>query len=119
LKKRLRERFSPVERKLFQQGSNCLIDCTEQPDSITFMVRVVPRAARSRIAGEHDGALKVRVNAPPVEGAANEELTRTLARALGVATRAVEIISGQASKLKRVRVSGARRAQLEALAATE
>lgn len=79
------------------------------------MVRVVPRAARSGITGVHDGALKVRVNAPPVEGAANEELTRTLARALGVAPRAVEIIGGQTSKLKRVRVSGARCAQLEAL----
>jgi uncharacterized protein (TIGR00251 family) len=81
------------------------------------MVRVVTRAARGGIAGEHDGALKVRVNAPPVEGAANEELTRTLARALGVAPRAVRIISGQTAKLKRVCVSGARRAQLEALAA--
>jgi uncharacterized protein len=79
------------------------------------MVRVVPRAARSGIAGEHDGALKVRVNAPPVEGAANLELTRTLARAFSVPVRAVEIISGQTAKLKRVRVKGARRAQLEAL----
>jgi uncharacterized protein len=93
-----------------------LVDCTEQADSITFMVRVVPRAAQSGIAGAHDGALKVRVNAPPVEGAANEELTRLLARALGVAPRAVEIIAGQTAKLKRVRVNGARCAQLKALA---
>lgn len=80
------------------------------------MVRVVPRSARSGIVGTHDGALKVRVNAPPVEGAANEELARTLARALGVATRAVEIVSGQTGRLKRVRVAGARCAQLKALA---
>lgn len=79
------------------------------------MVRVVPRASRSAVAGEHDGALRVRVSAPPVEGAANLELTRTLARAFAVPVRAVEIMSGQTAKLKRVRVKGARRAQLEAL----
>lgn len=79
------------------------------------MVRVAPRASHSGIAGEHDGALRVRVNAPPVEGAANEELTRTLARAFHVATRAVRIISGQTAKLKRVRVMGVGREQLEAL----
>ncbi|MBD0325241.1 MAG: DUF167 domain-containing protein [Pyrinomonadaceae bacterium] len=79
------------------------------------MVRVVPRAARSQAAGEHDGALKVRVKALPVEGAANEELMRTLARAFSVPRRSVEIISGQTAKLKRVRVLGAQRAQLEGL----
>ncbi len=80
---------------------------TESADAITFAVRVVPRAARSEIVGEHDGALRVRVAAPPVEGAANEELRRTLARALSVPTRAVEIIGGQTAKTKRVRVAGA------------
>jgi uncharacterized protein (TIGR00251 family) len=79
------------------------------------MVRVQARSARSGIAGEHDGALRVRVNAAPVEGAANEELTRTLARAFQVSSGAVEILSGQTAKLKRVRVSGARRGQLESL----
>ncbi len=80
------------------------------------MVRVVPRAAQSRVAGEHDGALRVRVTAPPVEGAANEELMRTLARAFKLPARAIEILSGQTAKLKRVRVYGAGRAQLENLA---
>lgn len=92
-----------------------MVDCTEQDNSITFTVRVMPRSARSGVAGEHDGALRVRVNAPPVEGAANEELTRTLARAFAVSARAVEIVGGQTAKLKRVRVRGAHRAQLEAL----
>ncbi len=80
---------------------------TESAGAITFAVRVVPRASRSEIAGEHDGALRVRVAAPPVEGAANEELRRTLARAFDVPTRAVEIVGGQTSKTKRVRVTGA------------
>jgi uncharacterized protein (TIGR00251 family) len=79
---------------------------TKSGDALTFAVRVVPRASRSEIVGEHDGALRVRVAAPPVEGAANVELVRTLARALGVPSRAVEIKSGHASKTKLVRVAG-------------
>lgn len=94
-----------------------MIDCTERDNSITFAVRVVPRSSCSGVAGEHDGALRVHVNAPPVEGAANEELTRLLARAFDVPVRAVEIVSGQATKFKRVRITGAKRAQLETLAA--
>jgi hypothetical protein len=94
-----------------------MLQLTETGGAITFAVRVVPRASRSEIAGEHDGALRVRVAAPPVEGAANEELTRFLARALGVAARDVEILSGHASKLKRVRVRGADPARLLELAA--
>ncbi len=83
--------------------------------ALTFAVRVVARSSRTCAAGEHDGALKVRVAAPPVEGAANEELARFLARALGVPARAVSIVSGHASKQKRVRVSGADAARLLAL----
>ena len=88
---------------------------TESDGSITFAVRVVARAARSQIAGAHDGALRVRVAAPPVEGAANEELRRTLARALGVPARAVEIVRGQTAKTKQVRVYGADARRLLAL----
>ncbi|MGH9901987.1 MAG: DUF167 domain-containing protein, partial [Pyrinomonadaceae bacterium] len=51
-----------------------MIRYTESDGAITFAVRVVPHASRSAAAGEHDGALRVRVAAPPVEGAANEEL---------------------------------------------
>ena len=90
---------------------------TESDGAINFAVRVVPRASRSEIAGEHDGALRVRVAAPPVEGAANEELTRTLAHALKVPARAVEIVSGQHSKTKRVRVAGVDARRLLALVA--
>lgn len=87
--------------------------------ALTFAVRVVPRASRSGVAGEHDGALRVRVAAPPVEGAANEELVRTLARALGIPVRAVEITGGLTSRLKQVRVEGASAALLESIAAGE
>ena len=90
---------------------------TESDGAITFAVRVVPRASRSEVAGEHGGALRVRVAAPPVEGAANEELTRTLARALRVPARAVEIVAGHHSKSKRVRVAGVGARRLVALVA--
>jgi uncharacterized protein (TIGR00251 family) len=88
---------------------------TEAGGVLGFQVQVVPRASRSEIAGEHDGRLRIRVTAPPVDGAANEEVIRVLARALGVTRSAVEIISGQTSKLKRVRVHGARLADLQSL----
>ena len=88
---------------------------TEQGEALLFKVRVVPRASRSEVVGDHDGALRVRVCAPPVDGAANEELVRTLARALGVAPRDVTIMSGHSSKLKQVRVAGIGSEQLERL----
>jgi uncharacterized protein len=89
-----------------------LIEHSESSGALTFAVRVVPRASKSAIAGEHDGALKVRVAAPPVEGAANDELVRFLAREFDVPTRDVEIRSGHASKTKIVRVCGATAEQL-------
>jgi len=83
-----------------------MIDYSEKDGSLTFKVRVVPRASRSEIVGAHDGALRVRIAAPPVDGAANEELVRMLARAFKVSLAAVEITAGQTSKLKQVTVSG-------------
>ena len=83
-----------------------MIDCSEKNGSLIFRVRVVPRASRSEIVGEHDGALRVRIAAPPVEGAANDELVRLLANKLEVSRRDIEITAGQSSKLKTVRVAG-------------
>jgi uncharacterized protein len=89
---------------------------TESEGAITFEVRVVPRASKTATVGIHDGALKVRVAAPPVEGAANEELVRFLARTLDVPRSAVEIVGGHTSKSKRVRVAGASVEKLLSLA---
>jgi uncharacterized protein (TIGR00251 family) len=82
---------------------------------LTFAVRIVPRASRSEIAGEYNGALRVRVAAPPVDGAANRELVRTLAKIFKLPQNAVEIISGANSKSKVVRIRGADAAALEQL----
>jgi uncharacterized protein (TIGR00251 family) len=79
---------------------------TELPDGIAIDVRVIPRSGRSGIAGTRDGAVLVRLNAPPVEGAANAELIEVLARALDVPKRSVSLLSGERSKQKRVKVVG-------------
>jgi uncharacterized protein (TIGR00251 family) len=83
-----------------------MINYSETKDKLSFTVRVVPRASRTQIVGEADGALRVRIAAPPVAGAANDELVRVLARALRVSRSAVAITAGQTSRLKRVAVSG-------------
>jgi uncharacterized protein (TIGR00251 family) len=82
------------------------IELHEGSGEITFHVRVQPRASRDALGGEREGALVVRLTAPPVDGAANEALTRILGRALGVAPSAVRIASGASGRRKRVAVSG-------------
>ena len=83
-----------------------MIQFTEKDGGLTFNVRVVPRASKSEIVGEHDGALKIRLASPPVNGAANAELIKILAKKFDVAKSEVEIISGQTSKQKQVRING-------------
>jgi uncharacterized protein (TIGR00251 family) len=83
-----------------------LIPFVLSDECLHFAVRVVPRASKSEIAGEYDGALRIRIAAPPVDGAANAELTKTIAKGFGVPVRAVEIISGHSGKSKQVKVRG-------------
>jgi hypothetical protein len=75
-------------------------------DGVAFEVQVVPRSARSEIAGVHGDRLRVKVNAPPVEGAANHAVCSTIAKALGVAQRQVTLLRGLASRMKRIHVAG-------------
>lgn len=77
---------------------------TEKDGAIAFDVRVVPRASKSEIVGEHDGALKVRITAPPVDGAANAELIRLLAKSFGVPRSDVSLVGGESSKNKRIKI---------------
>ena len=83
-----------------------MIDIDETGNGVRFSVHVQPRAARSGIAGMHGRAVKVRLQAPPVDGAANEALIALLAESLGVARREVFILAGATSRLKRVEVRG-------------
>ena len=86
---------------------------TSAPDGAIVDVRVIPRATRSAIAGTRGEALLVRLKAPPVDGAANVELIRFLADLLGVPQRNIQIVSGERSRGKRVRISGRTAADVE------
>ena len=89
---------------------------TERDGGVTFAVRVVPRARQDAIEGEHAGALKVRLTAPPVDDRANNALRRLLAERLNVPVSAVRIVSGEKSRTKRVSIAGLTRARvIEAL----
>ena len=96
-----------------------MIQYSKHDYGLTFAVRVVPRASRSEIAGEYNGALRVRLAAAPVEGEANKELMRTLAKALKLPPNAVQIISGTHSKSKIVRIQGVEAARLEQLVSSK
>jgi uncharacterized protein (TIGR00251 family) len=85
--------------------------------TVRVSVHVQPRAARSEIVGLHGAALKVRLQAPPVDGAANEALVTLLAERLGVARRSVRVIAGATSRAKTVEVDGTTEDAVRALAA--
>jgi uncharacterized protein (TIGR00251 family) len=79
---------------------------TEVQGGVRFTVHVQPKARRTEIVGAHGTALKIRVQAPPVEGAANAAVVTFIADVLGVPRRNVEIVSGAGSRLKTVEVRG-------------
>ena len=84
----------------------------EHDGAVVFEVRVAPRASRSRVIGVQDGALKVALTAPPVDGAANEALRKLLAKTLGVSKSDVEIVRGDRARIKVLRVNGIRAADV-------
>ena len=92
------------------------MEIQEREGSVVFSVRVAPRSSRDAIEGEYQGALKVRLTAPPVEDRANEALRRLLAERLNVPVSAVRIVAGGKSRTKRVAIAGVSRAQVAALA---
>lgn len=85
------------------------------PGGVRFRVRVQPRASRTGVAGEHGGALRIRLGSPPVEGAANAELVRFLAKCLGVARSDVRIRRGARSRDKLIEVAGVEAGRVRAL----
>jgi uncharacterized protein (TIGR00251 family) len=78
----------------------------ERGKDVILTVQVVARSSRDEMAGIHGDALRIRLRAPPVEGAANTALIAFLAETLGVRQRQVEILSGYTSRRKTVLVSG-------------
>lgn len=91
-----------------------MIRFTAQEEAITFTVRAQPRATKSVLVGEIEGALKIKIAAPPVDRAANEELIRFLAKLFEVPRRAIVIVSGETAKNKIIRIHGLAAEQFEA-----
>jgi uncharacterized protein (TIGR00251 family) len=71
-------------------------------EGLAFSVYVQPRASRAAIVGCHDNALKIKLTAPPVGGAANKQCIQVLAKALGLPKSAVTITGGQTRRLKQI-----------------
>lgn len=84
-------------------------------ESVRFTVRVQPRASRTEIAGLHGAALRVRVQAPPVDGAANEAVVDLLARQLRIPRANIRVVAGVAGRSKIVEATGVGVREVEAL----
>jgi len=76
----------------------------EKEGSVRFEVRAKPRAKKSRVVRGHGDTVEIALAAPPVDGAANEELLRYLAEVLGIAKRDVMLVRGETSRTKLVAV---------------
>ena len=92
-----------------------MIDFIENDVSVTFSVRVIPRSPKTEIVGEYYGALKIKLKSPPVDGAANNELIRFLSKLLEVPKANIEIVAGETTRSKRIRVSGITSARTSAI----
>ena len=88
------------------------------PDLVRLRVRVQPRASRNEFAGVQNGVLRIRLHAPPVDGAANEALVAFMADELGVPRRQVRIVSGFGSRNKVLEVDAKARPALDRILAS-
>ena len=79
---------------------------TDTTDGAVLLLRVIPRANKTAVQGLHGDALKVRLNAPPVEGAANTALVQFLAKQLKLPRSRVQLLAGETSRNKRVLLIG-------------
>lgn len=79
---------------------------TPSRDGVVIQVHATPRASINRIQGLHGEAIKIRLQAPPVDGKANETLIGFLAETLGIPPRQITLLSGQSSRQKRLSLQG-------------
>jgi len=83
--------------------------------AVTLSIRIQPRASKNEIVTREGGGLKIRLTAPPVDGAANEALVKFMADTFSVSKSQVEIVSGHTSRDKVVRIHGTSEAEAERL----
>jgi uncharacterized protein len=84
----------------------------ETKEGLLLAIRVIPRSARDEVVGVHGNALKIRLNAPPVDGKANAGLIRFLGEGLGAPPSRIQIVRGQTGREKQVLVTGLRPEEL-------
>jgi hypothetical protein len=89
--------------RIYMDLGKCAIERTE---GVEIRIHLQPRASKTEIVGLYGEAVKIRISAPPVDGRANAELCRFLARQLGVPQQYVQVISGVSSRQKRVFIRG-------------
>jgi hypothetical protein len=89
-----------------------MLDVQDRDGGVIVAVRVQPRASRDEVAGEMNGALKIRLRAPAVENRANEALVEFLALLLKTPKSAVRILAGDRSRTKRLEIRGVTREQV-------
>lgn len=82
-------------------------------ESVRVTIRVVPRASKNEIVGMVDGVLKVRITAPPVDGAANAEIIKLFSKTFGVSRSDVTIVSGETSRNKRIIIANLSQSKFE------
>ncbi len=79
-----------------------MLKITKKPGNLCFPLVVVPRSSRNMVVGCHDGALKLKITAPPVEGKANRQCVEFLSKILKLPKASIKIVAGTASKRKTV-----------------
>jgi uncharacterized protein (TIGR00251 family) len=92
--------------------SDCAL-CTLNGDGILLNLHIQPRASKSEVCGVQGDALKIRLTSPPVDGAANKLCREFLAELFHVPKSAVEIVSGETSRHKRVKITASDPARLQ------
>lgn len=83
-----------------------MVKLNESGDGVSFKVKVQPKASKNEICGQIGDSVKIRLTAPPVDGAANEALVQFLAKTFKVAKGRVEIVSGHTGRNKIIKISG-------------
>ena len=86
----------------------------EKDGAVRFEVHAKPRAKKSRVVGERGDAVEIALAAPPVDGAANDELVRFVGKVLGLANRDVVLVRGESSREKLVAITGLSAVEVEA-----
>ncbi len=79
-----------------------MFDIKKNNDGISFKIHVQPRASKNAVTGLYDDALKIRLTAPPIDGAANKMCVKFLSKELGIPKSCIEIVSGQTSRTKHI-----------------